>query len=161
MLNARCVGVKSCPSNGFGRKKKTDDCENSFLALLYDRESCTFVIGTGLSPAINRMADYVQHSDSAYFFFFRFHNLTDWWTAEGSPTLIIIKIKTASRSDNLSLFRKREKIITRWCMLKSSREILPVAILRKKNSNNSIPSCWTTIRLWNCCLTTNQQTAKR
>lgn len=72
---ARCVGVKSCPSNGFGRKKKTDDCENSFLALLYDRESCTFVIGTGLSPAINRMADYVQHSDSAYFFFFSFSQL--------------------------------------------------------------------------------------
>ena len=35
--------------------------------------------------------------------------------------------------------------ITRWCILKSWEMV---------NSNNSIPSCWTTIHLWNCCLTT-------
>jgi hypothetical protein len=160
MLNARCVGVKSCPSNGFGRKKKNRRLwEFFFSAVIWSR---VLYVRDRDRPVSRNQPDGRLCSALRFpLFFFRFHNLTDWWTAEGSPTLIIIKIKTASRSDNLSLFRKREKIITRWCMLKSSREILPVAILRKKNSNNSIPSCWTTIRLWNCCLTTNQQTAKR
>jgi hypothetical protein len=54
----RCVGVKSCPSNGDLAVK--DECENPFSVSFFYMFGQTFpFVMVGLSLAINRMADYV------------------------------------------------------------------------------------------------------